>query len=282
MKIQKLIIYPVKSLMGISLSTVQIHKRGLEDDRRWMLIDDKGIFISQRSYPVLSRIQVALNEANLVFTNLNDPENSLKVRAIPLEKGPLIDVKVWRSTCKAIPVSKIADEWFSKFINKACRLVYMPDTSKRLVNQKYASETDIVSFADGYPLLAIGEASLADLNERLDSPVMMDRFRPNIVFSGGAPFDEDDWDQIQINGLSFRGIRPCSRCVMVTVDPSTGVINNAEPLKTLATYRKREKGVYFGMNIIWQHQLHDNSTGQAISVGDKIEVKSRMDEIIFS
>ncbi len=281
MKIEDIIVYPVKSLRGISLPSAQLKRRGLQYDRRWMLIKPNGQFISQRDYPILSRIQVAIIEDQLHFDYLDDTGYSLQINAYPIEKGPLLRTEVWGNEAKALPISQAANKWFSQLIESECQLVYMPDSSKRLVNQKYAGEDDIVSFADGYPILAIGTSSLEDLNKRLETAIEMERFRPNLVVSGEEAFGEDRWNHFKINQLNFRGIKPCARCIMTTVDSDKGVKAGAEPVKTLASYRKVNNNVYFGMNLIWSHQLDKEIEAPVIKVGDSIEIISRHESIVY-
>jgi hypothetical protein len=147
-------------------------------------------------------------------------------------------------------VSDEADEWFSRMLSFRCRLVYMPDSSHRLVDQQYAHRQEVTSFSDAFPLLLIGQASLDDLNKRLPSPLPMDRFRPNIVFSGGEPYQEDNMPHFQISGISFFGVKPCARCVITTIDQSTAG-KSKEPLRTLNGYRARNNKIYFGQNLLF-------------------------------
>ena len=272
MEIEQLIIYPVKSLRGISLNSTQVEKRGLQYDRRWMLTDLDGQFISQRSHPILSLIEVAISEGNLLFTFLDKPAKTLTIPALPLQKDTLINTRVFDNTCKAIPMSQKADKWFSNILGCACRLVYMPEESKRLVNPMYATPADIVSFADGYPFLLISKASLADLNEKLEIPVLMNRFRPNIVVRGEAAFGEDNWKEFKVNNLHFKGIKPCARCTMTTIDQATGKSAGPEPLKTLATYRRKNNKVLFGLNLIWEHQKWESDELPILKPGDQINL----------
>ena len=281
MKIEAIIVYPVKSMRGISLTSAQVQRRGLQYDRRWMLIKPDGQFISQRDFPILSRIQVAVDDNQLHFDYLDDASTSLLINAYPLEKGPFINTEVWGKEAKALPVSKAADNWFSQLIKSDCQLVYMPDNSKRLVNQQYAETDDIVSFADGYQLLAIGTASLDDLNKKLDSPIKMERFRPNLVISTEEAYGEDTWQHFTINHLNFRGIKPCARCIMTTVDPDKGIKEGPEPVKTLASYRRVNNNIYFGMNVIWSHQLDKEVEKPIIRVGDTVTVLSRHESIVY-
>jgi uncharacterized protein YcbX len=163
--------------------------------------------------------------------------------------GGLCSVTVWDDTCEAQYVDKNADAWFSRMLSLPCRLVYMPDKTQRKVDPNYAYGEEITSFSDGFPLLLIGQASLDDLNTRLEYPLTMERFRPNIVFTGGTPFQEDEMKEFQIGGITFYGVKPCARCVVTTIDPDKGE-KGKEPLKTLSTYRQRDNKLYFGLNCL--------------------------------
>jgi uncharacterized protein YcbX len=177
--------------------------------------------------------------------------------AVPLDPAmaPPLRVRVWNSECTALAVSTAADAWLSEQLDLRCRLVYMPDESKRTSNPRYAGYERFVSFADGYAYLAIGEASLADLNARLaaknHAALPMNRFRPNFVFAGGDAYAEDRWGEIRVGGAILRGVKPCGRCQVTTTDQATGEVRGPEPLATLSTYRESpEFGVMFGMNLV--------------------------------
>ena len=175
-------------------------------------------------------------------------------------------VSVWSDECEGIYMSREADQWLFNILGASCRLVFMPDESERPVDPDYAQKGDIVSFADGYPLLLTNQASLADLNERLERPIEMIRFRPNVVMQGADAFEEDNWNRVRIGSVEFECSRPCARCVLTTVDPSTGVKDpDGEPLKTLKTYRHEGEGVLFGINLI------PRSSGQ-LNLGDSVIV----------
>lgn len=165
-----------------------------------------------------------------------------------------MNVNIWDDTCTAELVSSVADNWFSEILNVKCRLVRMPESTKRLVDRKYSSEEKSVSFADGYPFLIIGQASLDDLNKKLRQPLPIDRFRPNFVFTGGEPFEEDNWKKFKIGEVVFTALKPCARCMITTIDQDSSE-KGFEPLTTLASYRKKDSKVLFGMNLIC------NSTG---------------------
>jgi uncharacterized protein len=245
-------IYPVKGLKGIALTESRCTDRGLEHDRRWMVVDAGGIFLTQREHPQMATIWTDIAGTELVLSAPDAGEV-----AVPLDPrlAPSLRVRVWNSDCTALAVSAVADAWLSDYLGLGCRLVHMPDESRRTSNPKYAGHERLVSFADGYAYLAIGEASLVDLNARLAAkdhpPLPMNRFRPNFVVSGSDPYAEDAWSEIRIGSAVLRGVKPCGRCQVTTTDQSTGEVRGPEPLATLAEFRESaEFGVMFGMNFV--------------------------------
>ena len=270
--ISELHIYPIKSLGGIALNTATLIDRGFEHDRRWMLVDADNQFISQREVNAMALLKVQLTAPGLLITNIGVPGEELLIPFLPTIAGTEM-VTVWSSRCRAQRVSDEADAWFSKQLNFPCKLVYMPDTTRRFVDGRYAHNKEITSFSDGYPLLLIGQASLDDLNSRLEVPLPMNRFRPNIVFTGGTAFLEDCMKHFEINGITFFGVKPCSRCVMTTINQQTAE-KAKEPLKTLSTYRMKNKKIYFGQNLLHQ------GTG-VLSIGDTLTIhEQKLVEII--
>jgi uncharacterized protein YcbX len=264
MQVTELNIYPVKSTRRIALNASEVLPRGLPWDRRWMLIDDSGRFITARQHPRLATVQTAVEDGLLRISAAGRPDISLPL--VP-DNRSLTRVTVWRDTLDAVPAGPHADAWFTSFLGLSCRLVQMTDDLVRGVNQDYGRPGDQVSFADGYPLLLISEASLADLNHRLAQPVEMRRFRPNLVIDGDVPYAEDGWRRLRVGGVEFEGVKNCSRCVFTTIDPDSGEKHpEQEPLRTLSTYRRRpEGGVYFGQNLIPR-------SGGMIRVGDPVTV----------
>ena len=264
MHLSEINIYPVKSLAGIRLDSALVEDRGLQFDRKWMLVDEKRQFITQREVPAMALVKIAVDDDGLTASVNGD-----RIRVTNDHvSGETATVKIWSSSVKGVLYPKEVDEWFSDAIGSSCRLVLMPETTKRIVSPDYAVRrfVDTVSFADGYPFLLIGEASLADLNSRLEEPVPMNRFRPNFVVSGSEPFEEDTWKRIRIGSTEFHIVKPCARCVLTTVDQVTGIKNGKEPLKTLSSYRNRNGNVLFGQILIAE------STGGTIRMGDAVEV----------
>ena len=266
MLLSELNVYPIKSLKGVALSESVIEKRGLEHDRRWVLVDANNRFISQREHAELARVQVSINQAGLQVDS--EGRESLIVPARPTKDLP-VTVQIWKDTCGGLLVGKEADEWFSDVIGESCRLVFMPDDSKRVVDPEYAVGAAIVSFADAYPYMLLTEGSLDDLNKRLEQPVSMNRFRPNFVVNAAEPFAEDNWKLIRIGSVDFHVVKPCARCVMTTVDQERGVRNGDEPLRTLSSYRKRGTQVHFGQNLIAAAE------GGTVRVGDQVTVSHK-------
>lgn len=263
MNISEINIFPIKSLGGISVESAVVEDRGLQFDRRWMLIDDKRQFLTQRECSRMALLQLSVNGEQLTVTNDG------RELAIPIEPatGEMASVKVWSSSVKAEVYPDEINSWFSNVLGLPCRLVRMPEASKRKVNPFYAVRKfqDTVSFADAYPFMLIGEASLADLNSKLTQPLKMNRFRPNFVVEGSEPFAEDTWKKIRIGDAVFHVVKPCDRCVVTTVDQESGE-KGKEPLATLSTYRKKNGKVLFGQNLI------ADKAGGTVKVGDQVEI----------
>ena len=245
-------IYPVKGLKGIALESSRCTDRGLEHDRRWMVVGADGVFISQRSHPKMATVWTEIDGARLV---LSAPDVESVEVPLHSEAPATLTVSVWSSTCKAAPGPAEADEWLSDYLGGPYHLVYMPESTRRNSNPQYAGYDKRVGFADGYAYLIIGDASLEELNARLagngHGALPMNRFRPNIVIAGSAAFAEDSWREIRVGEALLRAAKPCGRCQVTTTDQSTGEVRGPEPLATLATYRdSREFGVMFGMNFV--------------------------------
>jgi uncharacterized protein YcbX len=260
-------VYPVKGLKGIDLETARCTDRGLEHDRRWMVVDAQGAFLTQREHPKMATVWTDITSDALV---LSAPDAASVEVPLDSPDKPTMRVQVWNSTCDAVPASAAADRFLSDYLGLACRLVYMPESSKRYSNSRYGGEGARVGFADGYAYLLAAQASLADLNARLEArshpAVPMNRFRPNFVVAGSLPYAEDGWQEIRIGGAVLRGAKPCGRCQVTTTDQSSGEVTGPEPLATLSTYRESgEFGVMFGMNLVTV------KTGP-VRVGDALEI----------
>ena len=259
-------IYPVKGLKGIALEEARCTDRGIEHDRRFMLVDPEGMFYTQREHPKMATVWTEIEGDSLLLSAPDMPE--LRVATRPAGKSR-VRVQVWSSTCNAVTVGQEADEWFSDYLGMPCAMVYMPDDSKRYSNPKFGGEGKRVGFADGYAYLATNEGSLAELNARLiakdHAAVPMNRFRPNIVVSGAAAWAEDEWGDLQFPDATLRTAKPCGRCQVTTTDQATGEVRGPEPLATLSEYRDSPFGVRFGMNLVTIRE-------GTIRVGDAVEL----------
>src|SRR5690606_27680021 len=211
MHLQEIYIYPVKSLGGIRLSEAQVGIQGLAYDRRWMLVDEQGMFLTQRKHHEMALLQIELTEEGLRVFNKRRPFESHVIPIEPLTDR-LVPVTVWDDTVIGQVVSEASSRWFSEVLGRSCQLVYMPASAQRHINEKYAVNQETVSFADAMPYLLIGQSSLDDLNEKLNDRVPMNRFRPNLVVSGGMAFEEDNWKMVKIGECTFKGTKPCARC----------------------------------------------------------------------
>ena len=251
MKLTEINIYPVKSLAGITLQSSSLDAMGLRYDRRWMLVTPVGKFITQRTHPQMVLIQPQLDDGVLTLTRQGMQDHQV---AAASTGSASIQVQIWNERVNTLHISEETDAWLTQAIDAPCRLVYIADDEVRQCDLLYADTGDRTGFADGFPLLLISQASLDDLNGRLQQQLPMKRFRPNLVVSGCDPYAEDDWRWIRIGDVELRVVKPCSRCVITTVDPETGIKEPGEPLRTLATYRMHDGQVYFGQNLIHQKQ----------------------------
>jgi len=263
--VSALYVYPIKSCRGILVQEWPVVARGFRCDRRWMIVDASGKFVTQRERAELALVATALEGDQLRLTVPGRPE-----LVLPLgdESGESREVQVWQDRTIAA-AHEAGSAWFSDYLGAPHELVYMPEAQRRQVNPARALPGDIVSFADAYPFLLISEASLAELNSRLEVPLSMTRFRPNIVISDSQPFAEDDYARARIGEISFRGPKRCERCVITTIDPMSGE-RGREPLLTLAKFRLQEQKIWFGMNLI-----HDNLG--TLRVGDTVSQTPAMD-----
>ncbi len=269
MHISQLWIYPIKSLGGISLDSAQMEQRGLQYDRRWMLVDKDNHFLSQRKTAKMALITVELSEFGL---SVRAPDMPILIIPYPdpqIELYDDIEVTCWNDKIIAQHINGSIDNWFSEFLDSDCQLVYMPDKSDRLVDPDFAPNQEITSFSDGFPNLIISEASLEDLNSRVDIDLTIQRFRPNIVFSGCKPYAEDQLGHFKIAQIDFYAVKPCSRCVVTTIDPVTAKKESPEPLQALSLFRKKNNKVMFGQNVLHKLALgHKNH----LAIGDTVEI----------
>ncbi|MGF1638004.1 MAG: MOSC domain-containing protein [Cyclobacteriaceae bacterium] len=264
-KLDSLNIYPVKSLGGINLLQSKAEMRGLKYDRRFMLVDDQGRFLSQREHARLTLLGTRIEGDRLIIFEKNSPLNQNSTSLIP-NSGNTINVKIWNDTAEALLASEATNLWISEFLQSNARLVYMPDTSTRQVDPERVAEKIDVGFADAYPYLLINRASVDQVSDKAGEKIPLDRFRGNLVVSGAEAFAEDRWERIRIGKTIFRLVKPCARCVVTTIDQHTAK-KGKQPLKSLAEFRKQGNKILFGINLICEQY-------GKIEVGAEVEVLS--------
>lgn len=263
MRVSSLHIYPIKSLGGISLPSSVVDLRGLKYDRRWMLIDNKNTFLTQRTKPTLAKFSVLLMPEHLLVTNQVNLE-SIRIPISP-ETARFETVKVWDDEIRGQLLNYEINEWFSDQLLEDVRLVFQPEDAIRRVDSKYSiNGLEHTSLSDGYPILVISLASLNYLNERCSETIEMKKFRPNIVIDDCAAFQEDTIREVKINDTQLFGVKPCARCIMTTIDYQKLEFGK-EPLLTLSKFRKFENKILFGQNMV----VHKE--GQ-INVGDNLTI----------
>ncbi len=244
-------IYPIKSCAGLSLASAEVDALGLAHDRRWVLTDPDGRFVTGRQEGRLVLVRAEPDTSGLRLSAPGMPDLDVPV---PAADAPRANVQVWKDAVDAAHAGAAADAWFGAYLGRPLRLWYFDARSRRAIDPDYARSGEQVAFADGYPLLAISQASLDQLNARLPAgtaPLSMLRFRPNVVIAGAVPHAEDAWRRVRIGGVVFDAVKPCTRCVFTSVDPATGLRDpQGEPLTTLKSYRRAPAGITFGMNLI--------------------------------
>ena len=264
LSISQLYIYPIKSLGGIAVASALVTNRGLQYDRRFMLVDSNNIFLTQRDLPAMALLRTSIEHNDLIVYQKDNLANKLRLPLVPEPLGLTAMVKIFDDLCEGQYINDEADKWFSDKLNFPCRLVYMPESTHRKVDEAHAFNDDITSFTDGYPILLIGQSSVDDLNSRLEELLPVNRFRPNMVIAGGQPFEEDTMEQFSIKEINFYGVKLCARCVITTTNQETG-IKGKEPLKTLSTYRMTNNKVLFGQNVLCGGE-------GVIRLGDEIKI----------
>lgn len=272
--ISQLYIYPIKSLAGFAVDTALVTDRGLQNDRRFMLVDDNQIFLTQREHRTMALLKTAIDGNELVIYHKDNPQDTLRVPLVPEPSTSTASVNVWDDWCEGQYIHEQADQWFSEKLNFSCRLVYMPESSRRKVDSRFALDNEITNFSDGYPVLMIGQSTLDDLNSRMEKALPMNRFRPNMVITGSQPFEEDTMEHFTINKMNFYGVKLCARCVMTTTNQDTGE-QGKEPLRTLAQYRRLDNKILFGQNVL----CHNSGT---IKVNDEIKIVKTKPALIMS
>lgn len=263
--IAELNIYPVKSCGGIALQRAQLGATGLQGDRRWMLVNAQQRFVTQRELPRMALLKPRLDGIGLVLTAPDMPPLQ-----VPGTATAGVMVSVWRDQCTAFDEGDAAADWLSAFLHQPVRLVRFDAAQRRLSNRDWTGDVEAPNqFSDGYPILAISNASLADLNNRLPQPLPMNRFRPNLVLDGVQAYDEDRIHELHAGAVRLRIVKPCTRCKITTTDQSTGIAQPPEPLNTLRGYRwnAQLKGVLFGQNVVIV-----DGVGTELRVGQELEL----------
>ncbi|MCE5295121.1 MAG: MOSC domain-containing protein [Chlamydiales bacterium] len=261
--LSELYIYPVKSCKGMSLRSVHVGAKGPAMDRRWMVVDANGCFLSQRCLPKMALIHANLDDHYLFLS----APSKVPLMLLHHPVGPTCEVTVWQDTCLAYDMGDKAAEWVSEFLEVTARLVFMPEQSIRKVNPQYATSTnDEIGFADGFSFLLTCEQSLSDLNTRLGMNMRMNRFRPNLVISKTEPYEEDTWKRIRIGNITFNCVKPCSRSVITTINQERAE-EGSEPLNSMASFREIDGKICFGQNL-----THEGSG--ILEVGTEIEILS--------
>lgn len=245
--LKSLHIYPIKSCAGLALEQAELLPAGLVADRRWMLVDATGKFVTQREFPAMATLQAI---PNLVGLTLRAPGRADCEVAIPPAGAPRVPVTVWKSDL-ALPVADDGvNAWCSRTLRHEVRLVYLDDDALRVQTSSHARAGDVVSLADGFPLLITTTASLDALNARMEQPLPMDRFRPNLVIDGAEAWQEDTWRMLRMGGVELEVMKPCARCSITQVDQASGMTESKEPIRTLRRLRFSPDlpGVLFGVN----------------------------------
>lgn len=271
MHLAALHIHPVKSLRGLSVQSADVDALGAIGDRRFLVVDQGGTFLTQRTVPRMALVGAFLDDSALTLRS--DGFTEIRVRRAADPGARVIPVRVWSSEgLQAEDCGEAPARWLEVILGCPCRLVRLGPAFHRPVNPGRSRQGDIVGFADGYPFMAISEASLRDLNRRIGDagggPVPMNRFRPNLVLGGCEAYAEDGWARFRVGSIVFRVAGPCSRCIITTTDQATGA-RGAEPLPTLARYRRdpaEPTHVIFGQNLV-----HEAKSG-VLRVGDPVEI----------
>jgi len=259
-------VYPIKSLGGIRITQARVMEKGLENDRRWMLVDENGVFMTQRILPSLALFRLSIENGELrISHSLKSTTHRISLKPLLLNKEE--EVIIWNDTVKAVEVNPETSAWFSEALEIKCRLVYFPEQNSRAVDKNFSVNNEHVSLADAYPFLIIGQASLDHLNSKLEVPIPMNRFRPNFIFTGGEPHEEDRWRNFTIGINHFVGVKPCARCAIPTINQDTAE-KGIEPSRTLALYRKKDNNILFGQNLV-------SVDHQTVKEGDLITIQTQ-------
>ncbi|HPI79664.1 MAG TPA: MOSC domain-containing protein [Cyclobacteriaceae bacterium] len=263
MTLTEIWVYPVKSMRGTRVKRSKVLPKGLAYDRRYMLVDENNRFITQRVYPQLALFRPSFGDNVFSVAHKGDV---VDIPIVPESSTGQITVTIWDDVVQGVEMGERYNQWFTERAGLTCKLVYFPEGNERRVDPDFAVNREQVGLADGFPFLIIGQSSLDELNSKLSAPLPMNRFRPNFVFDGGKPFEEDTWKNFRIGANGFTAVKPCARCAIPTIDQDTAV-KGTEPLATLATFRKVGGKVNFGQNLVARNHLE-------VAEGDVVEVES--------
>lgn len=267
MRLESIRIYPVKSGGEVALDQSEVDRSGLRHDRRWMIVDPEGRFVTRRTVPALAGLAFRDDGASWRL-GFEGSEGCLLPKSP--DEGRSMDVEIWGQRVRALEGPREAAEWLSGRLQRDVCLVYVPDTDLRPVDREYGRPGDVVSFADGYPLLLVNEASVRAVSDAVGRTLSERRFRPNLVFSGAGAFEEDGWAAVLIGEVSFDVVKPCARCQVVEQDPDSGKPDGGV-LRALGATRRVGRKVLFGENLIPR-------SGGAVRVGDSLVVLERREE----
>lgn len=266
-RIASLHVYPVKSCRGIDVRDAKVTATGLEWDRRWMIVDSKDRFITQRTHPRLTAVTASIFGGQLRLATDGQPQLAIDLH----HDGPRRKVEVWKDSCVGVDAGQEASDWLLALMGEPLRLVRIDESVPRLANPEYAGpDPHSITFTDGYPILLISRASLEELNRKLPAPLPMNRFRPSIVIEGVPAHAEDALTTFRFGRVAIRGVKPCTRCVITTIDQKSGMRDaGQQPLKTLKTYRwdRKLKGVTFGQNCVVE-----GGVGETLAVGAELAI----------
>jgi uncharacterized protein YcbX len=266
-RITSLHVYPVKSCRGIDVRDAKVTATGLEWDRRWMIVDSKDRFVTQRTHPRLTAITTSIFGGQLRLVTDGQPQLAVDLH----HDGPRRKVQVWKDSCVGVDAGQEASDWLLALLGEPLRLVRIDESVPRLANPEYVGpDLHPITFTDGYPLLLISRASLEELNRKLPSPLPMNRFRPSIVIEGVPAHGEDAMTTFRFGRIAIRGVKLCTRCVITTTDQKTGMRDaGQQPLKTLRSYRwdRKLKGITFGQNCVIEAGV-----GDTLAVGAELAI----------
>ncbi|MEO8095584.1 MAG: MOSC N-terminal beta barrel domain-containing protein [Pseudolysinimonas sp.] len=272
--------YPVKSCRGEDLETAIVEPWGLAGDRRWMVVDEHSLVVTAREVHGMLRIVPELVEGGLRLTSAGAEPLFVAEPGAPSgapSRAPSRDVQIWSSTVAAGSAGPAADAWLSGVLQRSVHLVFLDDPRRRAVEPAFSQPGDVVSFADGYPMLLASQNSLNLLNDWIaegprpdEGSLPITRFRPNLIVTGAAPFAEDGWVRVRIGEATFRVAKGCDRCVLTTLDPETGV-KQMEPITTLARHRRWDGKTWFAANLL------PETPGATLRLGDEVEILEQRD-----